>query len=196
MPGSFKQALLLSIVYRTNQFFKSCHGVNKWSISKGAHHQICYPKENLDFRSRDRHFAPLVTIFWKFSMHTGTDQHLIFQKNWVWLNNFNLDFKIRACQQCHLYFEPEYILLNHFQPNPEFVCLCSICIWILIFCDYLSNDQTILFHFYYKYCKSGYFCACNFSHFSNFWHFRLFLNSRFSAILHRPTHKINTFACF
>ena len=45
-----------------------------------------------------------------------------------------------------------------------------------------------------EYCKSGYFCACNFSRFSDFWHFRLFLNSRFSAILHRPTHKINTFA--
>ena len=46
------------------------------------------------------------------------------------------------------------------------------------------------------YCKSGYFRACNFSRFSDFWHFRLFLNSRFSAILHRPTHKINSFACF
>ena len=32
--------------------------------------------------------------------------------------------------------------------------------------------------------------------FSDFSHFRLFLNSRFSAILHRPTHKITTFARF
>ena len=46
-----------------------------------------------------------------------------------------------------------------------------------------------------NYCKSGYFRACNFSRFSDFWHFRLFLNSRFLAILHRPTYKINTFAC-
>ena len=47
-----------------------------------------------------------------------------------------------------------------------------------------------------NYCKCGYFCACNFSGFSDFWHFRLFLNSHFLAILHRPTYKINTFACF
>ena len=32
---------------------------------------------------------------------------------------------------------------------------------------------------YIKYCKSGNFHECNFSRFSNFWHFCLFLNSRF-----------------
>ena len=46
------------------------------------------------------------------------------------------------------------------------------------------------------YCKSGNFCVCNFSRFSDLWLFCLFLNSRFSAILHRPTYKINTFARF
>ena len=57
----------------------------------------------------------------------------------------------------------------------------------------LTSTALILLHIY---CKSGYFRACNSSRFSDFCHFRLFLNSRFSAILHRPTHKINTFACF
>ena len=43
---------------------------------------------------------------------------------------------------------------------------------------------------------SGNFRAFNFSRFSDFWHICLFLNSLFSAIIHRPTHKINTFVRF
>ena len=40
------------------------------------------------------------------------------------------------------------------------------------------------------------FACVIFCTFINFWHFCLFLNLLFSAILHRPTHKINTFAHF
>ena len=47
-----------------------------------------------------------------------------------------------------------------------------------------------------KYCKSDNFRACNFLRFSDFGHFCLFLNLLFSAILYRPTHKINTFVHF
>ena len=48
----------------------------------------------------------------------------------------------------------------------------------------------------YPYCKSGNFCVCNCLCFSGLWLFCLFLNLFFSAIPHRPTHKINTFVHF
>ena len=47
-----------------------------------------------------------------------------------------------------------------------------------------------------QYCKSGNFRMCNFSRFSDLWlFFCLFLMSRFSAILHRPTRKNKHFRC-
>ena len=63
---------------------------------------------------RDRHFLPLVTIFWQFSMHIGIQPNFIFLKNCIWLHIFSLDFKIRASQQRHHYFEPTCMPFNHF----------------------------------------------------------------------------------
>ena len=84
----------------------------------------------------------LVTIFWQFSMHTGIEPNFIW-KNCIWLNTFSLDFKIRASQQRHHYFEPTCMPLNHFQLDLKVVHLHSTHIWILIFWDNLSNDQAI-----------------------------------------------------
>ena len=58
-------------------------------------------------------------------MHTSIELNFIFLKNCIWLNIFSLDFKIRARQQRHLYFEPKCMPLDHFQPDPEVVCLRS-----------------------------------------------------------------------
>ena len=60
----------------------------------------------------------------------------------------------------------------------------------------ILNWKVKLLQNHLPYCKSGNFRVCNFSCVSDFWHFCLFLNSRFSAILHRSTHKINTFVHF
>ena len=60
---------------------------------------------------------------------------------------------------------------------------------------YLGHALQYLVKHLCEYYISGNFLVCNFSCFSDFWHFCLFLNSLFfSAILHRPAHKINTFA--
>ena len=76
---------------------------NKPSIGKHA-----------NFEFRDRHFLPLFTIFWQFSMHAGIEPNYIFLKNWICLNIFSLDFKIRASQQRHHYLEPTCMPLHYF----------------------------------------------------------------------------------
>ena len=110
---------------------------NKPSIGKHA---------NSGFR--DRHFLPLVTIFWQISIHTSIEPNFIFPKFCIWMNIFCLDFKIRACNSATSILSRRACLLT--RNKPEIGCLRFIQIWIMIFWDNLSNYQTILFHFCYR----------------------------------------------
>ena len=127
----------------TIQVFEGRTPLNKLSI-----------EIHVKFPVRELCFAPRVTIFWMFWMHLPREWNLNFSKNDHFWYNSSRDFKIRAFEQRHHYFEPTCTSPSHFRPGPEVEGLVSTQNRILTFCDNLSHDQAILFHIYYKILSS------------------------------------------
>ena len=79
----------------------------------------------VDFQPVLDHFVQIYALFQMFLVDMSGISDTIIEpnfvlKNCIWLNIFCLDFKMRARQQRHHYFEPTCMPLNHFQPDPEF----------------------------------------------------------------------------
>ena len=96
----------------------------------GALHQISLPIwKHANSGFRDRHFLPLVTIFWQFSMHTGLEPNFMFLKKCICLNIFSLDFKNRAFQQRHHHLEPTHSGPEWNQSWPKILITIRRLIW-------------------------------------------------------------------
>ena len=115
--------------------------IHNYTYTIGTHNQIALrggeKTYKFQFGSCNRHSAPCVTIFLKFSMPLQY-RIIIFLWNCIWFNIFSLHWKIkiRVCQQRHHYFEFAWM---------------PLALSILIFWDNLSNKRALLVTFIVKY---------------------------------------------